>query len=982
MNAFVNLAAARSYEWAHVQYPLAIMVGHRQCFTVEVAVKFRVLGAVQINVAGQWLRVERPRRRALLAYLLLSANTTVTVARLTEALWGPHPPSTSRSQLKNDLAAIRRNLAEAGYPDLLRTQTAGYQIDLEPGDLDLLVFTQRVQQAESELAAGRAAPASDLFRSALSLFSGPALADLRAWFTESAQSRLEELRLAVAEQLAEVDLLLGRHLWQIAELTELVAQHPLRERLRGLLMVALYRGGRRAEALAVARDLRKVLIEQHGLDPQQEFTELEARILRGDPGLAPEPDHPISTQVPAQLPKDIYAFVGREVELKRLAAVADEVDGPNLLLIAGNAGVGKTALATHWAHRIAPSYPDGQLYLNLRGFDPGSNPIEPLDALARFLRALGADDAEIPREVDEAAALFRSLLAGRRMLVLLDNAHSAEQVRPLLPGARSCLVAVTSRRALHGLIAHEGAHLLELGVLCADDAKELLSTVLHDGSFAVDVEATDELSRRCGYLPLALRLAAAHLTCHRHLPIARYTSELAGDDPLAALDRSAGETATVSAAFGVSYRELSPAAQRMLRLATLAPGADFSLATAAALTGQTFVQAGQSIGELRAMHLINEDQPQRYSMHDLLRSYCSARAMDEDSAQARSDATRRMIDFYGETVHHAYPLLQPVRAKIAMELAHPPLETLEFSDRAAAIDWYDKERESLLGAIELAFANGWFASAWQLNCTLFPFFLLRRHWPEWLRALQIALAAAEQAQDLNARLITHNIFGIACRQMGENASARHHFTCALELGTTVGAPSRIAAAHVNLADVCIAEGRLEEGVAHLRIALQDPGYGHEPALASVTYHTLGCALLDMQDLGEAKAALTKSLELAHASGDPLMAGYAHLNLSEVALSQAQVGTARAHAEQQLELAVQTSDPLLHATALDVLASCLAVKSLPTAREHWRSALRLYRELNHRREQSLADWLATIETQAEPVALTDLQDVRLHQRHLR
>ena len=949
--------------------------------------KFRVLGAVQISVAGQWRRVERPRRRALLAYLLLSANTTVTTARLTEALWGAHPPATSRSQLKNDLAALRRTLAESGHPDLLRTQTAGYQLDLQPGDLDLEVFTQRVRQAERELADGRALQASEAFRSALSLWSGPALADLRAWFTESAQSRLEELRLAVAEQLAEVDLVLGRHLWQIAELTELVGQHPLRERLRGLLMVALYRGGRRAEALAVARDLRKVLIEQHGLDPQQEFTDLEARILRGDPGLAREPaaagpaDPALTTPGPAQLPMDTYAFVGREDELKRLAAVADEVDGPNLVLIAGNAGVGKTALATHWAHRLAAAYPDGQLYLNLRGFDPANSPIEPLDALARFLRALGADDSEIPREVDEAAAMFRSRLAGRRILLLLDNAHSAEQVRPLLPGSRSCLVAVTSRRRLHALIAHDGAHLLELGVLSAEDAKELLHTILHDGSFAADPAASGELSRRCGYLPLALRLAAAHLTCHQHLPIAQYTEELAEGDPLATLDQGAFESTTVSAAFGVSYRELSPPAQRMLRMVTLAPGPGFGLAGAAALTGASFVQAGQSIAELRAMHLINEDHPQRYSMHDLLCSYGSARAATEDSAQDRSDATRRMIDFYSDTVYHAYRLLQPMRAEIPMELLHPPVEPLRFADRAAAIDWYDQEREALLGAIELALRHGWFAPAWQLTYALFPFFYIRRHWPEWTRALQMALTAAQQAQDRFGQLVTHNVSGIAYRFIGDHALSRDHFMRALELGTALGEARRVAAVHVNLADLCLAEGQLDDGVEHLRIALQEPGYGHEPALACVTYHTLGCALLDRQELDEAHAALTKSLEMAMTSGDLLMAGYAHLNLSEVALTRAQIGTARAHAEQQLELALQTRDPLLHATALDVLASCIAVKSLPTARDHWRSALRLYRQLNHRREQSLAEWLTTIEAHDEPVAPEVLDEVRLQHRHL-
>ena len=609
-------------------------------------VRVAVLGPVRAWRGETELELGAPQRRAVLGLLAARANQAVSRDELIDGIWGAELPARSVNALHVHVSRLRAALepgrAQRTSGQVLLASGRGYLLRLTPGQLDAELFAARVASARESRRAGDPAGAAAAFEWALRLWQGVALDGIPGPWAEIVRARLGEQRLTAIEEHLDVLLELGRAAEAAGQLTELVRAHPLRERFSGQLMLALYRCGRQAEALAAFADARRILVQELGIEPGRELRALHARILAADPGLdasvttaAAPPTAAVKTQpVPAQLPADVAAFTGRDAELAALdlllaglagatgtagvteaasaggvtaatgasglvgVAAASGVTGPAgtaeasgadgtasavgqaglgdaaavpIAILAGTAGVGKTALAVRWARRVAAAFPDGQLYVNLRGYDPGA-PVSPGDALAGFLRALGLAGEDIPAGEDERAAAYRSLLDGRRTLVVLDNAASVEQVRPLVPGSPSCLVVVTSRDSLAGLVARHGARRVALDMLPAADAIGLLRTLI---GVRVDAEpgAAAELADQCARLPLALRVAAELAAASPDSPLAELAGELAGEQRrLDLLDAGGDERTAVRGVFSWSYRHLQAGVARAFRLARPASG--------------------------------------------------------------------------------------------------------------------------------------------------------------------------------------------------------------------------------------------------------------------------------------------------------------------------------------------------------------------------------------------------------------------------
>ncbi|WP_456986212.1 BTAD domain-containing putative transcriptional regulator [Kitasatospora sp. cg17-2] len=606
----------------------------------------------------------------MLGTLLLNAGTVVPVARLVDALWDDEPPATAPRQVRNLAGLLRRKLAAAqDGPPVLLTDGPGYRIAPNGHQVDALTFAHRVSVARGLAERGEPAAAVEEFRSALGLWRGPVLDGLSGSLLAAGALALDELRLTAWENCLDLEADLGRHRQSIPELTALVAEHPLRDRFVTQLVRALQRAGRRADALAAHRRFAHRLADELGLDPGPELQVLHQELLKDGAaptqhGAAPAPRPPRPRQHlprPAQLPPALATFVGRRAELSALDGLTDPA-GPaaaGIGVVTGGAGTGKTALAVHWAHRVRERFPDGQLHLNLGGYalDP---PLTPHEALARFLRALGTDLERVPGTVDESAALYRSLLADRRVLVLLDNAHNAEQVRPLLPGSAGSLALVTGRDGLTGLTACDGARRLVLDVLPRTEAVELVARIAGAERTRAEPRAAAELAAACGHLPLALGIAAGRLAERPHRTLVEHTAELRdAEDRLTALQIDSDAASAVRVAFDLSYRALQPTAQRLFRLLGLAPGNCISTAAAAALAGSAPAATRPVLEHLAAAHLLSPAGPDRYRLHDLLRCYAAERATAETRPADRAAARERLRSWH---LHHTGTPLHPPTA--------------------------------------------------------------------------------------------------------------------------------------------------------------------------------------------------------------------------------------------------------------------------------------------------------------------------------
>lgn len=561
---------------------------------------FSVLGPLEVTRRGQPVRVGPPRLRTLLASLLLRPNHPVPTGDLVERLWNERPPSQPRDAVQLYVVRLRQALGDA---QLIRTTPGGYQIQLDPTHLDLLRFDQLLRQAAKAPDVVRRV---ELLAEALRLWRDPVCSDLDSDVLQALDAMpVNERRLEAEEQLIEDELSLGRHASQIPRLRRLLAEHPFRERFCGQLMLALYRSGRQAEAVRAYATTAAVLTDELGVSPGRELQDIHQAVLAADPRLLTVDTPTVAPRVqPAQLPADTPTFTGRASELEWLLHLADR--SPTTVLtsrIEGMAGVGKTTLAVHVAHRLAHRFPDGQLFVDLHGYTDGQQPLSPGIVLARMLRALGVNDESIPAELEERAALYRSALAGRRVIVVLDNAHDESQVRPLLPGSPGCLVLITSRQRLRAI---DATHQLTLDVLSTADAVALFTR-----SHGREHEPAGEIVELCGRLPLALRHAAELLRSRPVWTISRLAVRLGERNGLP----------EVNAALALSYRQLPTDRQRAFRIFGRHAQGDLTPEVGAALLNSTIDDANRLLEYLADAHVMEEHAPDRYRFHELVRAY-------------------------------------------------------------------------------------------------------------------------------------------------------------------------------------------------------------------------------------------------------------------------------------------------------------------------------------------------------------------------
>jgi DNA-binding SARP family transcriptional activator/tetratricopeptide (TPR) repeat protein len=894
-----------------------------------VVLRVGVLGPVTAWYGQEELRVGQPRQQAVLGILAMRANRVISRGELVDAVWGQDPPASAEGGIYTYVAGLRRIIeptrSARGPGRVLVSSGAGYVLHLVPGQPDAVTFEQQLARARQLRKNGDPVAAVDELERALGLWRGVAFAGVPGPFAETERVRLAELRSGAAEERADLLLSLGRHEEVVPDLTALVADHPLRERMRGLLMIALYRGGRHAEALRVFADGSHVLAEELGIDPGTELSRIHQQVLTCDPALnltpgaagdgqqvqARAPARPRATTagtgpsgsgepvlpLPAQLPLDAQGFSGRHDELRTLhdmlpsARAAETVP---VAVISGTAGVGKTALAIRFGHQVAKHFPDGQLYINLRGRDPGRPPMEPIEALGLLLISFGMPPHRLTASTEERAALFRSLVDGKRILAVLDNASNAAQVRPLLPGSPDCLVVVTSRNQMAGLVAAEGATLVCLDVLSHDEAHEMLARRLGRERVAAEPQAAEEIIAACAGLPLALSIAVGRATAGRaKRPLARLAAELRdARNRLDALEE--GDAATdVRAVLSWSYDQLSPAAARMFRMLGLHPGPDVSLSAAASLAGVSRAEAGTALRELTRTHMAAEHLPGRFTFHDLLRVYAADQGERIDPADERAAAVQRMLDHYLHTAMAATIRFSPHRPPLRLEAPPPGVVPAEFPAKEQAVAWFDAEGPVLLALTEYAQANGFDTHAWQIPWTLGPFFNLRGRWRSYATSQRTALAAAQRLDDTLALAHAHYLLGNAQGHMGDYDAADQNIRQALDTFRELGDRANEGMVLNGLASMLEKQERYPEALAVALDALRMlKAAGHWWTQANLE-NGVGWLYAHLGQYDQALAHCRRALSLHRESGHRAGAadtldslGYIHLHLGDLDQAQA------------------------------------------------------------------------------------------------
>jgi DNA-binding SARP family transcriptional activator/tetratricopeptide (TPR) repeat protein len=773
------------------------------------SVDVRVLGQVQVLAAGADMDTGRPKQRTVLAVLAVNAGRLVSTEMLLSRVWGEEAPAGARRSLHTYVARLRRVLDQAAAADAAAGGTdppakvtfraGGYVLQIEPTRVDLHRFRRLMHQSRDPACSSARRLAA--LRAAVTLWSDEPLAGVPGqWAAASREAwQLEYLDSVIAwtrEEIRDGDP--GAVIGRVAELIE---EHPLAEPLAAALMRALYAAGSRTEALERYTATRARLIDELGAEPGPELRALHRAVLRGEPlpdaSMPAAPPAPPTPIIPAQLPADVPGFTGRVAELSQLDSALAAEGGSAAVVVSGMAGAGKTALAVHWAHRVRGRFPDGQLYVNLRGFDPTGQVMATGDAVRGFLDGLGVAAERIPVSLDAQAALYRSLLTGKRVLVVADNARDAEQVRLLLPGSSACMTILTSRNQLTALVAN-GARPLRLDMMATSEAAALLAARLPPARLAAEPAAVEEIIRRCARLPLALAIVAARSAAHPDFPLAALAGELGEPRRLDALagGDSASDARTV---FSWSYQALSPAAASMFRLLGVHPGPDVSTPAAASLAGLPVGQVRPALTELVGAHLAVEQTPSRYSLHDLLRAYAADLTGSLDSVPLRLAAVRRVLDHYLHTSHTAARLLYPRPNQITPAPLQPGVSPEDVVDDQAAMTWFTTEHHVLLAVLTLAAGCGLDGHVWQLAWALRDYLSWRGHWADWAATQAAALQAAERLGDPSAQVLAHRGLARVHTELGRHEDALGHLEEALKLAGQLADQTAAAQVHLDLA---------------------------------------------------------------------------------------------------------------------------------------------------------------------------------------
>lgn len=807
------------------------------------------------------------------------------------------------------------------------------QIDTDA--LDALIFAKLVNDAKT---ASRER-ASNLLAEALRMWRGSAYEDVREHSPIADQAcRLDEEYLQAETRYAELQLELGEHAELLPRLTKLVEVHPFHEDFRAHLMLALYRCGRQSEALKLFRDTRKLLSEELGIEPGPALRQIHGAMLRSETSL--DIARGSTATVPRGLPADIAGFVGRREHLQALNEMLYKKSPIVISAIAGTAGVGKTALAVHWAHQVANHFPDGQLHVNLRGFDPAAPPLNVGQAVRRFLDALGVAAQRVPAELEAQVALYRSLLADRRMLVILDNAHDAEQVRPLLPGSPTCLVIITSRVRLASLVATNNARPVMLDVLSDAEAESMLIARLGADRVVASPGATQRIIERCARLPLALAIACARATTEPSLSLAELATQLedvhafsSDDDPMTDL----------RAVFSWSYQQLSPAAARLFRLLGLHPGPDISAAATASLAGQP-VQ--HELAELTHAHMLSEHVGGRYTFHDLLRSYARKQADAWETSAGRDSALRRMFDHYLHTAVAAEMIMYPTRTPIELPAADAGCAPESVINLDQALAWFDTEKQVLIGVTKLAERSNSDLDVSNLCAALVTYLDRRGDWATLAEIQLAAVRAARVLSDPRREANSHRVLARAYSCLGNSENALEHLASALSLFEEIGDHRGQGNVHMGRAQIFEWQGQFTDALHESERALASfKASGREAAYARAL-NAIGWRHAQLDEYQEALDLCERALTMQHELGD--IHGRAS-TLDSLGYIHHQLGNHNAAVDscrQALLLFRQIGNRSLEATALTHIGDFhAAAGELDLAQESWNAALRILESLD-------------------------------------
>jgi DNA-binding SARP family transcriptional activator len=938
--------------------------------------QFALLGSLEVSIEGKHLELRSNRQRVVLAMLLLHAGRVVPFGRLVDALWDDEPPATATGQLQTCVSALRKQLRDLGAGSLVSTSPLGYSINVPAGSLDIADFERLAERGRAAAAEQRTEDAARELRAALALWRGPAAADVHSGLVQAAATRLNEDHLGVLEECIQLELELGRHHALVGELSELVKEHPLREILRAQHMLALYRSARQVEALESFQEARQTLIRELGLEPGERLCALQRAILAKDSslGLHHEPESRVSTfgsggqAVPHQLPAAIADFAGRERmfnELVELLSPPDRPDGLQYLPVVclnGKGGVGKTALALHAAHAVRHLYPDGQLFVQLRGAD--GQPTSPMDLMANVLRSLNLPAIALPEELAERTAVYRSRLGGRRVLIVLDDASSVSQITALSPGCPSCALIVTSRNPLSSL---PGARHFEVDDLDEATSVELLGRVIGPERMRAEPMAALELVRLCGCLPLAVRIVAAKLATKRHWTIGRMIQRMT--DEAGRLDELTLSGIGIRATVATSYGGLSPAARRLFLRLSLLGTTDFAPWVSAPLLDMDADAANDLLEELVEARLVevrlSEDGASRFHLHDLVRIYALERLAADELPAERAAVLRRLLSCWLSLATEAH------RRAYGGDYAalHGSADRWTLPDHvrdqllADPMSWFRTERAGLVQAVTQAAQIGFDELCWDLAVTAVTQFESEYRAEDWQRTHELALETTRRAGNARGEAAVLCSLGNLALN-GRLGEAPTYLTAALrafqQLGDTHG--RTLALAGLAFADRL--GGRCEQALARYREALT--GYhevgdlvGEVDALTNMaqiqidrdqyddawqlldqavargrllnaaritaqTEHRLGEFYRRTGDLWRAERSFRSVLEIVRNQGDVVGEGYALADLGRLRTLKGQYELAEADLTAALAMSRRMTSNLVHGRVLLAFAElCLA-----------------------------------------------------------
>ncbi|MEV8439009.1 BTAD domain-containing putative transcriptional regulator [Actinosynnema sp. NPDC051121] len=920
--------------------------------------EFGVLGPLQVLADGRQLVIGRKGMRGLLAMLVLEANRVVPIDEIVDSLWADEPPATARTIVHGYVSRLRRMLEEADPAGSARILTTppGYQLSVDPWRLDFHRARQLVSSARGKPAPIRA----QLLRESLGLWRGQVLADVPG---EPVTSDLEELRLAAVEERIEAELELGRHLELVGELRQLVNEYPFRERLVGHMVRALYRSGQRADALEAYQRFHRRVVDELGIDPGPGLRVLHEQVLRDDPALSsPGPAEPVPVPpragvvVPAQLPAAASGFIGRDEELAWLDRLCDSRDlaATTIAVVNGAAGIGKSELAVTWGHRRAEQFPDGLLFASLNGFAPDRDPVEPAEVLARFLLALGVPADGVPRDLDDRVGLYRSVLAKRRVLVVLDDAWDPEHVRLLLPPGAGSVVLVTSRRRLESLVVSNGARMLTLDTLSDEESVRLVDEVVGKPLSDQEPAAIRMLVELCGNLPLALRIAAAKLVSSPEWTVEALVAQLSDDAArLRTLDL-ADTGVGVERALAVSYRNLPAELAETFRAAGLVPGRWVSPHAIAAVCAIDLGTAAARLADLADAHLLVEQWRGGFVLHDLVRLY--ARGVVEH----RERGLRRLMDHYLAACDHARRLIRPVADGLDFAGGSTAPRPATSSQ---ALSWFDKEWANLIALVHAGSEAGLHEQVWQLVRLVHTYCVTRLVGREWRGIAEFGLASARVIGDRRGEMLVlhamHDLNNRAGALRGTLDQARLAHRIALDLGE----PRYLVMTLDQLALALVAEGRVEEALRHHREAV-DLARRDGDALGEAT--ALNNLAQAEQRLGQRETAAQHqflAMEIYHRNGDERAYAVAMNNLAELYAELGALTEAEEHARRGVELARGGSMQFEEAFGRQVLGTVLAQRGERVAAQaELAESLRLFVRLGSPRAMLVRTALEALTTE--------------------